>query len=595
MKSIKTKIIFSTSFLLLIIAVVIIGTSYLFVKTEVATIEEKANSNILNLLYLFTEAKYDQLLSAKEGTAKAIKEQGKYLTIFGHDVLSSFYTLQLKGQLTEAAAKDAALKMISRTDFDNAALAVVNESGEVIATGDKNMQGRKLPITNQLKHAKTEPLSVIIPAGDSQISLNIVFHPGWQLWTVSMIDMSVIDLQEERQRRGIVDALKKTFSHLTIAKTGYAFLTESGNPIINKPGIGFVQKKEFPSLKWTLGVTAPLSEIQAPAKQLALWQGMIIAGGFLIAISVIAFLIAKIAKPIIRLSEYAKELPNQDFLSEQKADNPLKPLEALNDEVGRLAESLSFMESQLRVNIAKLVSVEGELNVAREIQMGFLQTDFPEHEKFDLFAVCQPAKAVGGDLYDFFFVDDNRLCFALGDVSDKGVPAALFMTTTKTLIQVLIRRNPDPAEIMTELNNIISERNERGMFVTLIIGILDLTTGIITYSNGGHNPPLTGNGKLSFLEQKSGPFVGTFPEVQYKSLEHRLERGDILFLYTDGVTEALNSEPAEYSDERLFQFLSDNSKGSVKTTVGKVLNDVKLFVGNAPQSDDITMLGIRLR
>ncbi len=349
-RSIRTKTVLSVSLLLILVGIISIGSSYLFVQTTVTDLEKKSHSNILNLLYLFTDAKYKQMQETRDSTLTAIYKQGENLAISGYDILSVSYDLQLRGQLTEEAAKYTAFKLISRIDFDNAALAVLDSDGNVLATGDTEIESAVVQgIEGQLKRAKKNRVNAIIDLG-TQLHGNIIYHPGWNLWICSLIDMSVIDMQNERQRKMIADALQKTFSHLKIAETGSAYLTQTGNSP-NKPGRpgDFRQTREFKALGWKITITAPAEEIQKPARRLATWQGIIIAIGFFLAVLLIAFLIRTIAKPLIQLAEHAENLPETDLMP-----GPIDNLQKRQDEVGKLAGSFILMQKKLNTLISKL-------------------------------------------------------------------------------------------------------------------------------------------------------------------------------------------------------------------------------------------------
>jgi sigma-B regulation protein RsbU (phosphoserine phosphatase) len=202
---------------------------------------------------------------------------------------------------------------------------------------------------------------------------------------------------------------------------------------------------------------------------------------------------------------------------------------------------------------------------------------------------------VGGDLYDFFFIDEDHLCFAIGDVSDKGVPAALFMVITKTLINTSAQKNRSPAEMMIRINNVLSSDNPKSMFVTLIIGILNIRTGEVHYSNGGHNLPVLihANKKTIFQKGLSGLVVGVMDNIPYKDLSFTMKPGDALFLYTDGVTEAMNPKNELFSDERLLVEMEKLSGSPVEKTLHRMMDIIKDHSATAPQSDDIAMMMIR--
>lgn len=236
--------------------------------------------------------------------------------------------------------------------------------------------------------------------------------------------------------------------------------------------------------------------------------------------------------------------------------------------------------------------------MAREIQMGIIPKTFPtfpDQEQFDLFATIEPAKEVGGDLYDFFLMDEDHLCLTLGDVSGKGVPAALFMVITRTLIKTTAEHEQSPAKIMSHINNILEADNPSSMFVTLIIGVLNIRTGALTYASGGHNHPILirKNGEVNYKTDQSGPMVGVIGGFDYRELSVSLLPGDSFFLYTDGVTEAMDPDQQLFSDEQLLGTMQDGPLDSLEKTVENVMAKVKEHAGTAPQSDDIAMLMIR--
>jgi phosphoserine phosphatase RsbU/P len=240
--------------------------------------------------------------------------------------------------------------------------------------------------------------------------------------------------------------------------------------------------------------------------------------------------------------------------------------------------------------------MEETLKLAHEIQMSMLPKifpPFPERHEFDIFATIAPAKEVGGDLYDFFFIDDEHLCFAVGDVSGKGVPASLFMAVTKTLFRATAGQGGTPGEILARLNTEICRDNDSCMFVTLFCAILNILTGQVDYSNGGHNLPyyLHRDG-VRPLENAGGRALGLVEQSPYASGRMVLRPGEALLVYTDGVTEAMNSSETLYSDQRLEQFLASHRGCSPRQTIGDLVSDVRHFAGGAPQSDDITVLAL---
>ncbi len=239
--------------------------------------------------------------------------------------------------------------------------------------------------------------------------------------------------------------------------------------------------------------------------------------------------------------------------------------------------------------------IESELTVAREIQMSIIPKifpPFPERPEFDLFAVLEPAKEVGGDLYDYFLLDDDHLCFTIGDVSGKGVPASLFMAVTKTLIKAKADIRLEPDEILYAVNNDLCADNDSGMFVTEFLGILTISSGEIVYSNGGHNLPyiLRKEGTIKMLPRMAGMALGVMEEIPYSQARVKLNPGDSLVMYTDGVTEAMNDSGELFGEERLERNLAGITGYTAREEVEVILRYTRDFVQEASQSDDITIL-----
>lgn len=258
-----------------------------------------------------------------------------------------------------------------------------------------------------------------------------------------------------------------------------------------------------------------------------------------------------------------------------------------------------FIENLRKETEAK-ERIESELRIAREIQTSMLPRNFPpfpERSEFEIFALMDPAKEVGGDFYDFFFVDKDRLCFVIGDVSGKGVPAALFMAITKTLLKTEALRGLSPKEVMARVNNIICPDNQTCMFVTVFCVILDLRTGEVQFANGGHNPPLVcGGGRcFEFLNVPKGCVIGAMENSAIGTGSLKLGPGDVFFLYTDGVTEAMNPDNELYSEARLKEALAKLTEKSVTEIVNAVREEISRHARQAPQSDDITMLVLKYK
>ena len=243
--------------------------------------------------------------------------------------------------------------------------------------------------------------------------------------------------------------------------------------------------------------------------------------------------------------------------------------------------------------------LESELSMARNIQLSLVPNSFPTFsngQDIDIYAILQPAKEVGGDIYDFFFIDEDRFCFIIGDVSGKGMPAALFMSATRTLFKAQADREQDTAEILRRVNNELYRGNDSSMFVTVFCGILHMKTGEVIFSNGGHNPPyLYREGALEMLAHKHGPALGILEEIDYGSDKIILQSGDMLVMYTDGVSEAMNGLNEMYGVQRLEQAIVGNENAKGEEILKGIMIEVEQFVSGAEQSDDITMLAVHYR
>jgi len=242
--------------------------------------------------------------------------------------------------------------------------------------------------------------------------------------------------------------------------------------------------------------------------------------------------------------------------------------------------------------------IESELRIAHDIQMGIVPKifpPFPDRKEFDIHAVIEPAKEVGGDFYDFFFIDENRLCFSIADVSGKGVPASLFMAVAKTLVKAKSRLRITPDKILSEVNNELCDENDSCMFVTIFCGILNTQTGEVEYSNGGHNLPylIKNNNIVEQLENTPGMALGVMCDTKYFTKKIKLLKSDSLYLYTDGVNEAMDKDGNQFSCQRLERFLKKSNNIPTKEITQNSINEIKKFTKGAAQSDDITILVLK--
>lgn len=270
-----------------------------------------------------------------------------------------------------------------------------------------------------------------------------------------------------------------------------------------------------------------------------------------------------------------------------------------NEEFASLSDDINSTVLTLKRYIAEAAArIDRELEFARSIQHAAIPSVFPPypgHSEFEIFATMDTAREVGGDFYDFYFVGENRLGFLIADVSGKGIPAAMFMMTAKTIIKGYAESGIPVDEVFTTANKKLCESNDTGMFVTAWMGVLDLTTGKVDFANAGHNPPLVrhGDGTFTYLRSRPGLVLAGMEGIRYRRNELMLAPGDEIYLYTDGVTEATDANEALYGEERL-QVLMNRLHGcSGEEVCRAVRQDIDLFVGTAPQFDDITMLYLK--
>lgn len=375
-------------------------------------------------------------------------------------------------------------------------------------------------------------------------------------------------------------------------REGYSRLPEA---FFGKPA--WVYYAPVPATGWSMGIIVPENELLADLHVLSREILTIGAIGFALLFAVIAAISIRITRPLRALADKTAEIAKGNL------DVDL-PAPKGRDEVDALSRSFSDMRNALKDYIANLTEttkakerMESELKIAKNIQMSFLPKrfpPFPDIGRFDLHASLEPAREVGGDLYDFFLLDDSHLFFSVGDVSGKGVPAALFMAVTKTLIKGNAEPGLDPADILTKVNAELCVENDALLFVTMFCAILDFTTGRLTFSNAGHNPPvlMRQGGEPGFLPVPRGVFLGIMDDAVYKTGTIDMAPGDALVVYTDGVTEAMNEMEELYTGQRLLALLHDAPDHDAAALANTVMESVIAYEGDAPQADDITVLAL---
>jgi phosphoserine phosphatase RsbU/P len=364
--------------------------------------------------------------------------------------------------------------------------------------------------------------------------------------------------------------------------------------------MGWLYYAPLPSVGWSMGFFFPEDELFADMRRLHRTLLIIGISGFVFLFLIIVLISRTITRPLRILSGKAMEIAQGNL-------DTVIPLPKFQDEVGQLSRSFESMKVALKEYVANLADttaakerIESELKIARNIQMSFLPRrfpPFPDRVEFDIYATLEPAREVGGDLYDFFLQDEDHLFVCIGDVSGKGVPAALFMAVTKTLMKGIAERGVKPSDVLMRVNREACEGNESSMFITVFCGVLNCRTGEFLFSNAGHNPPVIvrDGEKPEWLSIPRGIPLGAFEDASYQTDRIVLRPGDTILLYTDGVTEAMNTEKALYGDTRLLDLMGQSQVASAREAVEGVMRSVREFSQGEPQSDDVTLLALKFK
>lgn len=456
---------------------------------------------------------------------------------------------------------------------------------------------------------------------------------------VTLTSLEDLEIQAAASEAALLESTREKFAGMSLYRRGLVALLNRDGEVLASGGDGHLPRESLaPALErarrtgraqvtlpsaygdllclvsysrafgWYTAMTAPLSEIRAPSDALLSRLSVISLTIMLLTSLFALFMLMRSLRPLGLLTRKTDELARVDF-SAPDALSRLEPLVAQNlplerrDELGRLARAFARMGRALAENIRDLMAataskerMEGELSAARDIQMGILPPPdgAPEICGFSASAFLDPAKEVGGDLYDFFTTLDGRRALALGDVSGKGVPAALFMSMTVTLVRYALDSGLDPAAAMTRVNAMLEEHNPGNMFVTLFLALYDPRSGELAYANGGHCPPCIVDARSNrpprLLERLSGPLVGVMPGLEYELFLDRLNDGETCLLFTDGVTEAMNENKELFGEERLMDVVARHRNAKPKELLSLIFHEILRYRGEEPQSDDITML-----
>jgi len=406
------------------------------------------------------------------------------------------------------------------------------------------------------------------------------------------------------------DELVMTMNYLESEEWGYQGLEEIGERMLDgMPGLMTYENPNGEKLvtvfnpipgtaSWTLGISLYEDELMGPAMNL-MRQVVLLMSGILGIVLLVVFIISKrITTPILALKEGVRIVSagNLEHVLEIRTGDEI---EELADDFSKMKTDLMDYIENLKKTTAEKERIQSELEVANKIQTSMLPRIFPPYPNManlDLYATMEPAKEVGGDFYDFFLIDDHRLCFSIGDVSGKGIPAALFMVITRTILKNLVLQGNSMPDIFFKTNNLLCSDNEENMFVTVFMGILDTRTGELEYISAGHNPPLVSReGRdFEFLKVNHYLVLGGMEDYRYDSLTTVLKPRDRLFVYTDGVSEATNGQNELLGDGRMVAAANRLVNRDVRGIIAGMREEIDRFVLDTPASDDVTMLALML-
>lgn len=394
----------------------------------------------------------------------------------------------------------------------------------------------------------------------------------------------------------------QTMEHPDTALTALGHAMQRGDEGVKQMKIGdencYVFYKPLGKTGCSMAIVCPESDIFGGFARLRNSVLIIVFVGLLLMLYFFIRIITRELKPLRRLAKGAETIASGQF------DAQLPELQRI-DEIGQLSHSFSDMQQslvkyieELKETTAQKASIESDLRIANNIQMGMLPTEFPtktERDDVQIYASLTPAKEVGGDLFDFYFRDD-KLFFCIGDVSGKGVPASLLMAVTRSVFRTISSHESMPDRIVTTMNKTIAEMNNALMFVTLFVGVLDLTTGHLHYCNAGHDAPLLVGAGVGELPCDANIPVGVMPDWNYSLQEVQIYTGTTIFLFTDGLTEAMDTANAQFQIDRINEVANKalaQQQYEPQQLINQMSDAVHRFVNGAEQSDDLTMMAIQ--
>ncbi len=453
------------------------------------------------------------------------------------------------------------------------------------------------------------------------ITFSVPFRRDDLFWGIATIDIAMTQLIAET-------------ANIRVGETGYAFIVskqgrfvafpdhakimkaavQDMNPVLGarmlageegfrrttEPRLGrpaWIAYVPIQSGELSLAIVYPESEALREARELRnelLAIGLVGLAGLFAAL---VFVARSISKPITRLAAAAQKVAQGDLEQRLSVESPTEEMAHLAAAFNTMTRDLQMRMQELRYTTTVKERYEGELGAARNIQMSLVPKRFPafpERPEFDVHAILRPAREIGGDLYDFYFLDSDRLCFLIGDVSGKGIPAALFMAVTKTLLKATSASDLPMGQMMAQVNDELCDQTDIGMFVSLLFAVLSVNTGALTFCNAGHPSAfLLSAAGTAPLDGPRNVALGAMPDLTYQAGTAQLAPGDALFLYTDGVTEALDRDDRFYGTARLQVVLKELAALPVEKITRGTVTDVRTFCGEREQSDDISVMALR--
>ena len=519
------------------------------------------------------------------------------LTAIAYYVNSERVDRYFKQTTSQAAAAVAAFmdgdyagrlrEEIGSDEFQQIRSAAVEAEDETVIVSwlmEKGLYDRFVQISETLTLYK-EKLGakfVYLQSLEGSKSVNLI-DPDEDMLYVGSIEISPVEFGRYQKNMRIEP---------TVSTTEFGWLCSAYEPVLDSEG----QSRAI------LGVDIDMNDVMHERYQFLMY--MVIFAVALMAVFGLCFILImrKIAtKPLSMLARATVEFTESEnsYTKENVINLPIHSKDEIGDLYGEIktlqTRVVEYLDNLTRVTAEK-ERIGAELNVAAQIQADMLPRifpPFPERHEFDLYATMAPAKEVGGDFYDFFLVDDDHLCLVMADVSGKGVPAALFMVIAKTLIKNRAQLGESPAEILKNVNEQLCEGNEAELFVTVWLAVIEISTGRGLAANAGHEHPVLrrAGGKYELVEYRHSPAVAALEGVRFREHPFELYPGDSLFVYTDGVPEATNSRNELFGTDRMLAALNWNPNASPDYLLKTVRHDIDDFVGDAPQFDDITMLG----